>query len=769
MARNSASWRYVLGWWSAIAGLAAVLALVGIALFSQDGLQTAANVAQVVGIPLLFPTLLVPLLLWRRRTIAAKAATSADVALAKDILAGLVDEQWRVEANLRSLDDPDPMPVRWRTTRDKKVIDHPANLTPASGRVSVSSSDIAGLTAKFRAMRRRRLVVLGGPGTGKTTLAVQLLRDLLATRDQHPDEPVPVLLSVADWDTDVHPDLRDWLAVRLTQDYPALRAPDLGPGIPATLAARGHILPVLDGLDEMPPSAQAAVITALNRSLGDGQLILTSRTTEYATATADAGDVLTSALVIEPRPLTGAHAATYLKRCLPQEPGPAWQRILADLRAAPNRRDSPATAMAETAATPLGLWLLRTVYVTSRADPAPLMDPDRFPDPAALRAHLFDQLIPALIAARRPSADPADPFRPRRRHDPGQARQWLGYLAHTMAHPPAGSEPTRDFAWWRLGHLTRSFTDSARLALGLVLGLVAALGVGLLVVLVIMIGFAAGQANVGWLVIMPAFGLAFGAFSGLAVVLVVMMSSRTWSAEKPAFADLRLRGRGTSLVRILVGRLAIALAVVLAVVLVLPSVITVVLWLVAVLALGLPVGPEDELAVWLADGLMIGLPLGLMIGLPIGLSIGLAVGLTKWVEVPARAERATTPVTSWRADRALHLVRIAVLALVAGLAVGLAYGLTEVATAGMMSFGVSVLVAGIAFGHHHAWLVYLMATYRLARAGHLPRKLMPFLEDAHRLGLLRAVGPHYQFRHADLHDYLAATYRPRDAGAQAAE
>jgi hypothetical protein len=32
---------------------------------------------------------------------------------------------------------------------------------------------------------------------------------------------------------------------------------------------------------------------------------------------------------------------------------------------------------------------------------------------------------------------------------------------------------------------------------------------------------------------------------------------------------------------------------------------------------------------------------------------------------------------------------------------------------------------------------------------------MSFLDDAHRLGLLRAVGPVYQFRHAALHDHLA--------------
>jgi hypothetical protein len=65
-------------------------------------------------------------------------------------------------------------------------------------------------------------------------------------------------------------------------------------------------------------------------------------------------------------------------------------------------------------------------------------------------------------------------------------------------------------------------------------------------------------------------------------------------------------------------------------------------------------------------------------------------------------------------------------------------------------------------GRHHAWIIYLFATYQLARQHRLPRRLMPFLDDAHRLGLLRTVGPIYQFRHADLQDHLAATYRPHD-------
>ncbi|GAA1017745.1 hypothetical protein Aple_024950 [Acrocarpospora pleiomorpha] len=50
---------------------------------------------------------------------------------------------------------------------------------------------------------------------------------------------------------------------------------------------------------------------------------------------------------------------------------------------------------------------------------------------------------------------------------------------------------------------------------------------------------------------------------------------------------------------------------------------------------------------------------------------------------------------------------------------------------------------------------YLFTVSYLNRRRILPRNLMAFLDDAHRLGLLRAVGPIYQFRHADLQDHLA--------------
>jgi hypothetical protein len=65
------------------------------------------------------------------------------------------------------------------------------------------------------------------------------------------------------------------------------------------------------------------------------------------------------------------------------------------------------------------------------------------------------------------------------------------------------------------------------------------------------------------------------------------------------------------------------------------------------------------------------------------------------------------------------------------------------------------VVGGLTVGDHHAWLAYQITARRLARAGRTPRALTAFLDDAHRLGLLRTVGPIYQFRHAELQDYLA--------------
>jgi len=74
---------------------------------------------------------------------------------------------------------------------------------------------------------------------------------------------------------------------------------------------------------------------------------------------------------------------------------------------------------------------------------------------------------------------------------------------------------------------------------------------------------------------------------------------------------------------------------------------------------------------------------------------------------------------------------------------GPAYGVT---------FGLAVGCVGLL---SRAWGFYAVSRIWLALRGDQPWRLMRFLEDAHRRGVLRQSGAMYQFRHARVQDHLA--------------
>ena len=285
-------------------------------------------------------------------------------------------------------------------------------------------------------------------------LMVRLVLDLLARRGA--GGPVPFLASVASWDPSAQ-DLRDWLAARLVIDHPALADPppaDMTESTQAAaLLASGLILPVLDGLDEIPEQVRGPAISRINDALRPGEpLVVTCRTQQYRDAVRPQGGLevtLRAAAAVQLRPLDADAVRDYLSD---DAAGPAakarWAPVLAVLGT-----EAPA---GQALSTPLMVGLARAIYnprpgelAGTLRDPAELCNP-ALADRRAVESLLFDAFIPAAY-----------------RHDPGgrwkaqDAEKWLVFLARHLERR-IGSP---DLAWWQL----------RRAAVGVVAGVLAGL------------------------------------------------------------------------------------------------------------------------------------------------------------------------------------------------------------------------------------------------------------------------------------------------------
>lgn len=139
--------------------------------------------------------------------------------------------------------------------------------------------DLSTVLAYYRQLRPGRLVIVGTSGAGKSTLARKLLIDLLEQRAAARDgaAPVPIWCSLTPLRAQASFD--QWLANQLTVQF------ELSQDVADRLVARGQILPILDGLDELVTHSgetihAAEMVGALNRYLrgtGRGNLVLTCR------------------------------------------------------------------------------------------------------------------------------------------------------------------------------------------------------------------------------------------------------------------------------------------------------------------------------------------------------------------------------------------------------------------------------------------------------------------------------------------------------------
>ena len=445
---------------------------------------------------------------------------------------------------------------------------------------------------------------------------------------------VPVLFSLASWDP-LREHLLTWLTRRLNQDFVGLRAPAYGANAPRDLINSGQILPILDGLDEMPESLRPYAMTAINRALSGSPMVLTCRTAEYETAVRE-GDVITAAALIEAQPVKPAEAVTWLRSGIPPYRMALWKPIFGSLRA------EPPGPLAQSLTTPLSVWLVRTVFSDPNSDPAVLVDTSRFATPTTIENYLLDALIPVLIMG---NEQPSHEVPHATWHGSvDDARRDLAFVAAHLARMGTG-----DFAWWELHRTLPAIVP--RLAIGVAVGLVA----GVL-----------AEIISGW----PA-GLPIGILAGTASFF---LSSS--SASPPGYASFQERSWKRFSLRRFAEQFAGGLLG------------GVALGLFARYRGGQVPGPLGSVV---SGGGMRTFSAGLVAGL----AAGVVLGAVELLRTPAESDTAASPSSTLSSDRRLTLVAGFVITGISGVIAGLLDGVLDGLLFGLTAGLATVLIAGI--------------------------------------------------------------------------
>lgn len=351
-------------------------------------------------------------------------------------------------------------------------------LSPAPGLVRLSyqqldgSGDALDLQEAYEGSGRQLLVV-GEPGSGKTTQLLILMRCLLTKARLDPRAPVPELFSLAGW-RDGRKPILDWLAqqVQLRHGYPR----SLG----RSAIYHHQIVPLLDGLDEVPADHREACFEAINdfwSSHRGGPLVLSCRMVEFEKLPDQA--VLGGAVKVE-RPSV-EEVTRYL-----QAAGPRWEPVASALTAGSD------VGLAELLATPLMLHAAVLAY--SDADPCDLCaaagDPQR-------RHQLWERYVHQMASRASESLGANDTGAPAySRHE---SRRWLSWLASDM-HRTGAME-----FWLHEAVGSRRFRVGVRVILGAAVAAVSSVVLALTAV--------SGAAVVESILTGVLFGVAGGAFA----------------------------------------------------------------------------------------------------------------------------------------------------------------------------------------------------------------------------------------------------------------
>ncbi|MFF3438450.1 NACHT domain-containing protein [Streptosporangium sp. NPDC002721] len=605
---------------------------------------------------------------------------------------------------------PHSLDVSWRSDAEGAAAGTPDGL---EGRLS-------DLHQVFLARRPRRMILLGDAGAGKSASALLLTLRLLDT-----DGPVPVLLEAAPWSPPAGPpgsgeSLLDWCASRVSEMLPAVEAGERR-SLARGLLTEGRIVPVLDGLDEIFGGVDARTVRALNQAVVEiPGFLLTCRPAEFTRAVAEAGVAVADTTVVRLQPLGIKEITGYLTAG--RVSGDThWDGVIEALGRAP---DGP---LARVLSVPLMAWLARVVYTPMDTDPDELRASGL--DRAALENLLFTRYFPAVYRS---------PGSGLRRYDAERATAWLGLLAGQLE-----VTQSQDWTWRRLDTIVRPSRTGALIGSAVTILWWAALALGHTLPPDIKDGYPLDVTPPRWLTWLGDYPFVpFVALYGWAILgFAVPPKIRRWSAAILSRVPWLIRTGRNVAVGLVMGMFQM------------------VFLMFAVVTPSMMFGPAvRELVPGLPS------PGGFVAGAGVLGGVTAVCVFNQWVV------RGGNDRTGFGDE--LHLLdsrspRLAVRQARRDFLVSAGF-LTAVLTPVTIGFwgaprglAAAVLIVCVMSLAAHVWPYYLAARLRLALGGHLPWRLLRFLDDAHARGVLRRPGPSYQFRHARLQTHLAAAFPQR--------
>jgi len=240
------------------------------------------------------------------------------------------------------------------------------------------------------------LLILGEPGSGKTTMLLELARDTISRAERGFAQPIPVVFNLSSWAEKRQP-IADWLVEEMNAKYHVPKS------IARPWVENNDLLLLLDGLDEVGLEYREACAKAINDFRGEyglTPLAVCSRIADY--------EALTTRLKLQ--------GAVLLQPLTPQQVEQYLDGTGTELSAV-RRTLQHDTTLQELARSPLMLSIMALAYRGMLVTDLRSLDTME-----SRRKHLFDAYMRQMFKRR--IAD--QPYSPER------TIQWLAWLAQEM-------------------------------------------------------------------------------------------------------------------------------------------------------------------------------------------------------------------------------------------------------------------------------------------------------------------------------------------------